>query len=338
MAAFEVIALDTATPQLRAPGAADTYTHPRQSLFLAGTAAAPGIAGNSDDNTGMLWPAADTLAWATGGNEQMRLTGTGLGIGTSSPAGGSQLTAYGASNGQIAVQNSTNWSRLLQNSNDLYIDNGVGGSAGNIVFRNSSSTIERMRLDSSGNLGIGTSSPGHKLTVHGGINVTSSATLPAGQGSMLFSYEAPVNRIYMGDGTGYSFAFSKRVSSTTTDLVTLTDAGNLGIGTTSPARKIDIANGQIRISNSGAINPSFGTRGSGSGASGFEIGQFYNEQTFFIYDNAASLNRFSIKPAGQARFFPLSADPAGAENGDVYYNSTTNKLRVYAGGSWVDLH
>jgi hypothetical protein len=37
------------------------------------------------------------------------------------------------------------------------------------------------------------------------------------------------------------------------------------------------------------------------------------------------------------RFVPLSADPAGAETGDVYYNSSTNKLRVY-NGAWVDLH
>ena len=44
-----------------------------------------------------------------------------------------------------------------------------------------------------------------------------------------------------------------------------------------------------------------------------------------------------VKNNGQVRFVPLSADPAGAETGDVYYNSTTNKLRVY-NGAWVDLH
>lgn len=48
--------------------------------------------------------------------------------------------------------------------------------------------------------------------------------------------------------------------------------------------------------------------------------------------------RMRIKNNGQVRFVPLASDPASPENGDVYYNSTTNKLRVYAGGLWVDLH
>lgn len=53
---------------------------------------------------------------------------------------------------------------------------------------------------------------------------------------------------------------------------------------------------------------------------------------------AARANRMSIKPTGQVKFIGLSADPAGAENGDFYYNSTTNKFRGYAAGAWVDLH
>jgi len=48
--------------------------------------------------------------------------------------------------------------------------------------------------------------------------------------------------------------------------------------------------------------------------------------------------RARVKSTGQVRFVPLSADPAGAESGDVYYNSTSNKLKVYNGTAWVDLH
>lgn len=43
------------------------------------------------------------------------------------------------------------------------------------------------------------------------------------------------------------------------------------------------------------------------------------------------------KSTGQARFEPLAADPTGAQAGDVYYNSVTNKLRCHNGTSWNDL-
>jgi hypothetical protein len=86
-----------------------------------------------------------------------------------------------------------------------------------------------MRLTSTG-LGIGTNSPGYKLDVNGGVRVSgataTAASLPAG----VLSYESPVMRCYVGDGTGYSWAFSKRTSSTTTDLMILNDSGNLGLG------------------------------------------------------------------------------------------------------------
>lgn len=56
-----------------------------------------------------------------------------------------------------------------------------------------------------------------------------------------------------------------------------------------------------------------------------------------IFSNAGA-QRMRVKAGGQVRFMPLAADPAGAETGDVYYNSGANKLRVYNGTSWIDLH
>jgi hypothetical protein len=44
-----------------------------------------------------------------------------------------------------------------------------------------------------------------------------------------------------------------------------------------------------------------------------------------------------FKTSGQTRFFPLSTAPSGAEAGDVYYDSGTNKLRCYDGTAWNDL-
>ena len=56
------------------------------STFSAGTAALPALTTTGDTNTGIFFPAADTVATSVGGSEHMRLTTTGLGIGTSSPS------------------------------------------------------------------------------------------------------------------------------------------------------------------------------------------------------------------------------------------------------------
>jgi hypothetical protein len=49
------------------------------------------------------------------------------------------------------------------------------------------------------------------------------------------------------------------------------------------------------------------------------------------------VERAVVKSTGQVRFVPLASDPAGAEAGDVYYNSTSNKLKCYNGSTWNDL-
>ena len=79
---------------------------------------------------------------------------------------------------------------------------------------------------------------------------------------------------------------------------------------------------------SGASLETFCTTGNGY------IGTTTSHPTILRSNNA---DRMNLKTTGQVRFLPLSADPGGAETGDVYYNSTTNKLRVY-NGAWVDLH
>jgi hypothetical protein len=48
--------------------------------------------------------------------------------------------------------------------------------------------------------------------------------------------------------------------------------------------------------------------------------------------------RINVKASGQFRLVPLTADPSGLEDGDLWYNSTTGKFRGRAGGASIDLH
>lgn len=48
--------------------------------------------------------------------------------------------------------------------------------------------------------------------------------------------------------------------------------------------------------------------------------------------------RVRVQDSGAVRFVPMASDPSPGRAGEVYYNSTTNKLRVHNGTSWVDLH
>lgn len=84
-------------------------------------------------------------------------------------------------------------------------------------------------------------------------------------------------------------------------------------------------------SNSAAVSRYFTDRGNGAHV-------FQTAPVGTQYTTVTLSERLRIKQTGQVRFFPLAAAPSGAENGDVYYDSTTNKLRVYAGGVWTDLH
>jgi hypothetical protein len=126
---------------------------------------------------------------------------------------------------------------LFAHATGMFFD--VAGSAdkanNTIAFRtgvaNSNYTVmERMRIDgATGYVGVNNDHPNQVLDVVGGVAITGPASLPVSIGTILFSFEHPVSRIYFGDGSGYNLAFAKRASSTTTDLVTISDGGNMNL-------------------------------------------------------------------------------------------------------------
>lgn len=123
--------------------------------------------------------------------------------------------------------------------------------------------VEQMRITSSGNIGLGTSSPSAKLHVYGGnMFVTSDAGLRLGTGiNSLRGYVQAVESSEYGGAGGYSglviatsggeaIAFKNGGVSGTTYMV-ITGAGRVGINTTSPTYRLELPNigstdGQVR--------------------------------------------------------------------------------------------
>jgi hypothetical protein len=196
----------------------------------AGTVSDPAITTTGDTNTGIFFPAADTIAFAEGGAEAMRIDSDGdVGIGTTAPADKLHVAISSGGLGGIRVQNTNAGG---QSAVSYYNDSGT--QKADIWWNNNGSTLnlrtlstdplifytnnsERCRIDSGGVLLIG------KTT---GNDTIAGVVLGNGSGDRVFtvssgaSWGVMVNR-QDNDGTLINFRQAN------------TDEGNISVsGTT----------------------------------------------------------------------------------------------------------
>ncbi len=132
-----------------------------------------------------------------------------------------------------------------------------GNSAGALAFTtlpSPGSPTERMRITSGGNVGIGTTSPGEKLDVDGNVRVRGGipyfAIKPDPwsdaayiQGNLNVNAGAPGDYLGFSTAPGKGFLFHQSQAGSR---MVIDPTGNVGIGTTGPAHKLDV-NGDIGV-------------------------------------------------------------------------------------------
>jgi len=221
-------------------GAFTTLSATGVTTFSAGTAALPALTTSGDTNTGIFFPAADTIAFSEGGAESMRLDSSGnLGLGVTPSAWTSfkvlQIGARSnlASEGTVTDLNLNVYydgsyryiataaaSQYRQQSGNHYWYNAASGTAGNVITLN-----QAMNLDTSSNLLLGLTGGGGKSIAINSDLTTTGAFLYNDTGQTILSACAAVPMIF-------------RTSNT--ERARITSAGNLGIGTSSPAVLLDV--------------------------------------------------------------------------------------------------
>jgi hypothetical protein len=201
----------------------------------------------------------------TGGSERMRIDGNGnVGIGTTDPSYTLEVAGPDSSTGTIKWKNagSRKPGYLYSDSAGVAIYDTTLSTAGiylagnnRIDFRVNSS--ERMRIDSTGAVGIGTTSPGYKLDVDGDIGLSGNIVdANTGEEIQIGTNDIRVELKHLQSEYGLwarSPSLSTRAMgidgastymglyTNSTEKVRITSDGNVGIGTTSPEGLLQIS-------------------------------------------------------------------------------------------------
>jgi hypothetical protein len=308
-------------------GATATFT---SGIIASGTAAAPSLAILGDPNTGIFSPGADQVAVATNGAGRLFINSTGQvsintasdGIGfaqirvgtfaTSQTPNGYFLTASAgalASNpgwiggltlesdaggtpsvSLVAPNSTTAGAQTYQKAFET-----AGGGAGqrSVIYAGGT---ERLRITPAGLVGIGTSSPNVPLEVVGNIHMSGAADRTI--------FNRANNALSLGTNN--------------TTRLHITNAGNVGIGTTSPENLLHVA-------------------GSGAGAVIVErTGNTLNSHIEYkttsgsVYAGQGNANAFAIANSTNLSTTARFAQFSSTDN--IFYTSGSERARIDSSG------
>jgi hypothetical protein len=226
---------------ITATGTPSSTTYLRGDSTWATVSTSPaGSSGYVQYNNGTTFAGSANLFWDN--------TNARLGIGTSSPSYPLDITGQGRATTGWAV--STDGSTFTPSGLNAIPNYGVGyitgtsitafsGFGGNVFYTNQA---ERMRIDSSGNVGIGTTSTGSKLAVGGNPPGSGIIAGVASSGGRSLALSDNVNNslyvthssgpVLFGTDSGGSIAFATNGSTSSTERMRIDSSGNVFVGGT----------------------------------------------------------------------------------------------------------
>jgi hypothetical protein len=165
--------------QLQTAGTtAVTVDDSQRVAFVAGTASLPAITTTGDTNTGIFFPTADTIAFSEGGVEAMRLDASGnLGLGITSPTQTVSVGILSGIKGFNIVYPPSSAELACFTANAATGEVRIGGTGSTYFPTFYSNGAERARIDTSGNLLVGTTSSAAKLHVLANAAVVDPVTI-----------------------------------------------------------------------------------------------------------------------------------------------------------------
>ena len=211
----------------------DIKTNSRVGIGSTGSASAPALYLNSDTDTGVYFPTANTLGFVTGGVERGRFESDGSFV-INNSGGDAQLYLGGSSGTSRMYLARSGLDSLLYNV-----------SNGNLRF--GTNNTERARLTSDGKLLIGTTSSLHSsadLQIQGASGNYARILLKDQDGTNQHAFidETGGNLVFTSqNGTSHGpIRFATYNGTDTTERMRVHSNGNVGIGTASPSKPLHV--------------------------------------------------------------------------------------------------